>query len=630
MDHAGLDALMLLRFFKLGMKFFLLCSIFGIIVLIPINSSGDEETDNLGKLTMAKISEDDPSLWAHLIFAYIFFGALFYMIYQEYFFVVSKRHEQYLLDSSNISRFTALYTDIPEQYLEEDALRTFLEDTFPDKIHSISFIRQTKDIVKLINQREKSFHKLERFAILTEINGKPQMTKPSILSCQKVVATEFLSEEVEKLNSQIQVKIDEDLPNFPSALVTFKTVATKYRATALPHSSVPFEMQCASAPDPDDIFWPNLEMRSAERHAREMIGSVVLYVMIAFYLIPIAFVSSLTSLTSITSTFPFLKPLLDANPVVQGFLEGFLPSLAFIIFMALLPMILKSMSIAEGMQSFTEIERGVFIKFFQFQLINFFLATIIAGSLLSQLDAFIDEPASIVSLLAESVPSFSTFFINFIMLATFAQWPLQLVRAPALVIGSILQKFSVTEYEKEQASLPPQFAYGSSYPMYLLIFLIGLAYCVIAPLISPFAFMYFFFGYMVIKAQFLYVFDPKTENGGKLYPLALKRVLGGCLVGQITLIGLFALKQAPAQSTLSIPLAVATILFLHHLRRSFEQLEDSALQKDLTQTPGLDDPALTDDLIHEKRFRYNSPGLDAIPLDPKTVTQVDHSSVNVA
>jgi len=44
---------------------------------------------------------------------------------------------------------------------------------------------------------------------------------------------------------------------------------------------------------------------------------------------------------SLSGSLPFLDPIVDSNAAVKGFLQGFLPTLVLIVFMALLPAILR-------------------------------------------------------------------------------------------------------------------------------------------------------------------------------------------------------------------------------------------------------------------------------------------------
>ena len=65
--------------------------------------------------------------------------------------------------------------------------------------------------------------------------------------------------------------------------------------------------------------------------------------MVLLWLIPLTFVASLISLDNLMIILPFLRPAIESSTILAGFLQGFLPSLAIIIFLALLPLIMEGM-----------------------------------------------------------------------------------------------------------------------------------------------------------------------------------------------------------------------------------------------------------------------------------------------
>lgn len=91
---------------------------------------------------------------------------------------------------------------------------------------------------------------------------------------------------------------------------------------------------------PRDVLWDNLAIGYKEKGFREWLISVATGTLVFFYIIPIAFVQGLTSLTELEAQLPAFAKVVDSNPAVKGFLMGFLPSLILMIFVALLPHIL--------------------------------------------------------------------------------------------------------------------------------------------------------------------------------------------------------------------------------------------------------------------------------------------------
>ena len=61
------------------------------------------------------------------------------------------------------------------------------------------------------------------------------------------------------------------------------------------------------------------------------------------------------------------------------------------------------------------------------------------------------------------------------------------------------------------------------YAEILLIFLMSISYSVLAPLVIPFAVLYFGFGYVTWMNQLLFVYVPKWEGHGQMWPIIFHR-----------------------------------------------------------------------------------------------------------
>ena len=57
------------------------------------------------------------------------------------------------------------------------------------------------------------------------------------------------------------------------------------------------------------------------------------------------------------------------------------------------------------------------------------------------------------------------------------------------------------------------------------MFIIAMSYSVLSPLVIPFAVMYFGFGYVTWLNQLLFVYVPKWEGDGEMWPIIFHRYL---------------------------------------------------------------------------------------------------------
>lgn len=76
---------------------------------------------------------------------------------------------------------------------------------------------------------------------------------------------------------------------------------------------------------------------------------------------------------------------------IKSFIQGFLPGIALKIFLILLPTILMIMSKFEGFLSISLLERRSASRYYLFNFVNVFLGSVIAGTVLEQLNTFLDQ-----------------------------------------------------------------------------------------------------------------------------------------------------------------------------------------------------------------------------------------------
>ncbi|XP_040992908.1 CSC1-like protein At3g54510 isoform X11 [Juglans microcarpa x Juglans regia] len=87
LETGGLDALVIIRLFKFGIKFFVVCSLVGLAVLIPVNYNGQDGSyrsyHSMDSFTISNISRGSNRLWVH--FSCLWFISLYglYLLYEE-------------------------------------------------------------------------------------------------------------------------------------------------------------------------------------------------------------------------------------------------------------------------------------------------------------------------------------------------------------------------------------------------------------------------------------------------------------------------------------------------------------------------------------------------------------------
>ena len=150
----------------------------------------------------------------------------------------------------------------------------------------------------------------------------------------------------------------------PSAFVTFKSRRTQALATqALSHHDTTV-WHVDGAPRPAGVLWPALGYRSWERTLRFWGVWIAFVAMMLLFLIPVAAIQKWVGV--IGDVIPKNGPF----KLVSGLVGGMLPPLVLVIFIALMPPILRVMGKIQGARSVSELDRGVIAKFFIFQVVS--------------------------------------------------------------------------------------------------------------------------------------------------------------------------------------------------------------------------------------------------------------------
>ncbi|CUM65239.1 uncharacterized protein PRCAT00002871001 [Priceomyces carsonii] len=116
--------------------------------------------------------------------------------------------------------------------------------------------------------------------------------------------------------------------------------------------------------------------------------------------------------------------------------------------------------------------------------------------------------------------------------------------------------------------------WGATYPVYTNLICISLAFSMIAPLILIFAAAAFFLVYVAFAHNLSYVLVEGADLRGRNYPTALFQTFTGIYLGQICMIGIFAVGKGWGPIVLQA-IAIGATVFCHvNLNKAFGPLLD--------------------------------------------------------
>lgn len=285
-------------------------------------------------------------------------------------------------------------------------------------------------------------------------------------------------------------------------------------------------------------------------------------------------ISTLSSISGLKNV-KFVAHLLAKAPWLEPVLAQLAPY--FIVAAnAFLSTLLEYLSALEGPISGSVIQASLFVKFASFMIIQTFFVSAISGGLLSTLSNIVEQPTEIINLLANSLPTQSTFFIQILLVSTFLNMPLELLRVVPLAIAYVRTKVgpNLTEKERNTAwmglqplSDPGTFSHASVLSSTVLYFMVFFVYSTFAPItcfFMAFCFLLMGAGY---RHQFVYIYMTIPDSGGKLWAKFMAIIPTCMIIAQITMVGLLALKKAAVASAMMLPLLIATILFTFYINQ---------------------------------------------------------------
>eukprot|EP01134_Creolimax_fragrantissima_P004528 CFRG4528T1 len=561
---AGLDALMLYRVVKMFAYCFALFLPFGCIVLIPLNAINGIGLIELDMLTMGNVEPSSAKFIAHVVSVYYFTLVVMYMLHREYTTYIVRRQRTWSEKADYT--YSCMVKQIPIEDQTEESLTSAFSILFPDKVKHAVMHYNPGDCESLFEERDIAMRNLERALWIRETTGELPKHKVGFLGMcgEQVDSIDYWSEELKRLNNELADEQANLKTTTGSGFVTFNNMQSPAVAGQVLFRESENMYLVRPAPHENNVYWSNMGTNERVKVFRVLGVALITFAMVIFYMIPIAFIQTLTSLCQLEEWMPWLTDIIDAVPIVRGILEGVMPTLILTIFLAILPMICRGLTVLEGKETYSALEKGTFEKLYYFYVINVFLGSTITGTASGAIQDLIDDPGSIIDLLAASLPGVSTFFINYIMLKTAESFPGMLSNIVGGVIYWIKMKWlAKTPRERADVWFPtPNFSYAQSYGDVMLVFIIGITYATMASLIIPFSLVYFLFAMFAFKYEVMYASQPTPdyEGNGEFFPMVFNRTMFSLILYQVVMFGYLGIKQS-FLAAFVVPLIPCAIIF---------------------------------------------------------------------
>ncbi|TKA27733.1 hypothetical protein B0A50_04834 [Salinomyces thailandicus] len=601
LQHNSLDAYLYLRYLRsiIWICFIGCCLTWPI--LFPINAKGGGRASQLDKISLSNVVKKD-YLWAHVSIAWVFFLGIIVYLARERLRLIGIRQAYFVNDeyASRLSARTVLWLNAPREACQPEKMK----DYFGNDAEKLWAARDLGDLNGLVAQRNGMAYALERAEmdlIITgaklqkaqgpaTINGQTeaQQTVPAAKRPTKreppVVGKKFdildkTRDRITKLNNTIETHRaapSRNVPDQSAVFVSFNSQPAAHRA----YQQISFQSRLPMedrflAPRPKEVLWENIAMPVKERLSKASIALVFVVVFTIFFSIPTGIIGTISNAKYLADRISWLSWINNLPPWLLGLLTGLLPPFLVSWLVSYVPKLFRHIAKLSGEPTTSQAELKAQAWYFAFQVVQIFLVTTFSSGAAAVATQIAKDPKSAPSLLAESLPKASNFYLTYFILQGLTKSSDDLLNYSDLFTYLFYEKFwnkTPREHFDTHADMKGT-PWASWFPKFTNLFVIAIVYACIAPLVLGFATVGISILYLSYRYNLLYVCQTKVDTKGEAYKRALQQVPTGIYLAELCLIGLMGAQKAPVQATSMTVLLILTAIINLILDRMLKPLE---------------------------------------------------------
>lgn len=580
----GLDTSLFLRYLIRQSATFACVSLLTAATLFPLYatasnknlpSTSSERTVGIELLSLANVaSQDSARLWFLLVVDIIIIAFLCFRQRADIVHYATVRRAY--RSEVRAANYAVIVQDLPKHLAgDEDAVFRLFDREYPEQISAVHLVRNARKCAALSNKYQAAYRKREA-ALLSApaLDGEPpKLVKGD--SGNLIPVEEHLATREEAAFSAAQAareNIDENAPLTSAAIVCFRT---RHAALVAGNTPLAFNgMKINRAPEPSAVFWNRFHVTRKTATIRKYITLAAVAALIIFWFIPVAGIQSLSNFQELAKQdgLEFLADLQKSAPEFVKFLEGFLPPVLLLVLNLLAPIFIRLILVHSRFVSLAHLDAAVMRYLYIFFLVTSFLGNVIAGSILGAIDTIRNDPSvsTVVSMLSNTIPSQSSFFLGYIALQLLVGSGIGLLCIGRLLLRPFFLGPAKTERQKLKGN-----AALAAYPMFKIYsttglhILIATVYSTVAPLASIFVCIGLAANYVTLKHVMMYSEIQMYYSAGVLFKTSWSHSFFSILLHQVILVGLFSLKRAPAQAALMAISIVPTYMAFRHWKEKY-------------------------------------------------------------
>jgi len=522
LHFAGLDQAMLVIFFELAMQVLGIIGLPMVLIVGTLNAfcgGGAAGNDYLSYLGMANVRHDRIGIYTvHAVAVWLVCWTVSHHVFlAQKRFVCIRKH--WLLEMGSPQKSSVMIEGIPEENCSDEKLKSYFNSVFDEDVVESAWVIKRADstLGPLIEERFAALDNLHQAQFEKERTGvAPKVKEQDSIECYRARVKE-LTRDIEIARKMIL--LDAIHPSrgvcTSTAFVTFKHARHAYLATLLAYTYDDTEYVVSVPPDPASIIWSDFQVDENLQIGRDLLGYAALVALFWGYMPIVVLISSVTQVSNLVA----LSPVFRVLEPVSTLWDAEVSSLALTLFMSFLPTMLCLIFTS----FFVLKERAalqLFIEkyYFWFLVVYVMLVTAVGTSIMSTLEQIAKNPISVFSLLANTLPASTHFYLNYLPLQWVSHWA-YLTRYMNLIKWIVFSAIYDSETAKLKSEPEDQAYYGigAHSARSTFLFCLCIVFSTITPLITWLGFINFWSARTVYPYLMVFAESRKPQLGGDFW-----------------------------------------------------------------------------------------------------------------
>ncbi|KAI9041275.1 putative DUF221 domain protein [Aspergillus affinis] len=598
-DIVGLDAAIFLRFTKMCRNIFILLSIIGCGIMIPVNiTQSDSNGNDLTVFsTMTPLNVKANAIWSQVVCAWTFDIIIAYFLWSNYKAVRALRRAYF--ESSEYQRSlharTLMITDVPPSARSDEGVMRLVDEVNPTAaVPRASVGRNVKGLPALIKEHEEAVRELE--SVLAKYFKNPDklpVNRPTMRPPRKyrgdgvkgkVDAIDFLTDQIQRLEEEIRhVRGSIDKRNALSfGFVSWEMIEHAHAVAYTARNKHSQGTTIRLAPRPSDLIWENLPLSKGARKWKRFMNWIYSAILTVIWIVPNALIAVfLSNLNNLGLVWPAFQTSLNGHSEVWAAVQGILsPAITSLVYI-LLPIIFRRMAILAGDVTKTSRERHVLHNLYAFFVFNnlvvfslfsaawTFVATLVKSN--SGEDAWNTiKGGALYGKVMGALCQVSPFWVTYLLQRNLGA-AIDLVQLVNVFWVWFSKTFlSPTPRQAIEWTAPPQFQFASYYNYFLYYATVALCFATLQPVVLPVTALYFGMDAIMKKYMLLYVFITKNESGGRFWRVVFNRFVFATILANVVIALVAKTRGTWNMVFCVIPLPFLMIAFKIYCMKTFD------------------------------------------------------------